>query len=217
MTVADPLAAAPLELRPLIRSVADRLRSEFDGVFGSETIQRFMAESYESLSGARVKGFVPLFVERYTRQRLRALARVEGKVTTDVPMVVFLCVHNAGRSQMAAGWMQHLAGDRVEVFSGGSDPASEVNPSAVAAMAEVGIDIATEFPKPWTDEVVRAADVIVTMGCGDACPVFPGKRYMDWEVDDPAGLEVGSVRPIRDDIGQRVRELMGEMGIPARA
>jgi protein-tyrosine-phosphatase len=216
MTVADPLAAAPLELRPLIRSVADRLRSEFDGVFGSETIQRFMAESYESLSGARVKGFVPLFVERYTRQRLRALARVEGKVTTDVPMVVFLCVHNAGRSQMAAGWMQHLAGDRVEVFSGGSDPASEVNPSAVAAMAEVGIDIATEFPKPWTDEVVRAADVIVTMGCGDACPVFPGKRYLDWEVDDPAGLEVESVRPIRDDIGQRVRELMGEMGIPAR-
>jgi len=217
MTVADPLAAAPLELRPLIRSVADRLRSEFDGVFGSETIQRFMAESYESLSGARVKGFVPLFVERYTRQRLRALARVEGKVTTDTPMVVFLCVHNAGRSQMAAGWMQHLAGDRVEVFSGGSDPASEVNPSAVAAMAEVGIDIATEFPKPWTDEVVRAADVIVTMGCGDACPVFPGKRYLDWEVDDPAGLEVESVRPIRDDIGQRVRELMSEMGIPARA
>jgi protein-tyrosine-phosphatase len=216
MTVADPLAAAPLELRPLIRSVADRLRSEFDGVFATETIQRFMAESYESLSGARVKGFVPLFVERYTRQRLRALARVEGKVTTDVPMVVFLCVHNAGRSQMAAGWMQHLAGDRVEVFSGGSDPASEVNPSAVAAMAEVGIDIATEFPKPWTDEVVRAADVIVTMGCGDACPVFPGKRYLDWEVDDPAGLEVESVRPIRDDIGQRVRELMGEMGIPAR-
>jgi protein-tyrosine-phosphatase len=217
MTVADPLAAAPLELRPLIRSVADRLRSEFDGVFGSETIQRFMAESYESLSGARVKGFVPLFVERYTRQRLRALARVEGKVTTDVPMVVFLCVHNAGRSQMAAGWMQHLAGNRVEVFSGGSDPASEVNPSAVAAMAEVGIDIATEFPKPWTDEVVRAADVIVTMGCGDACPVFPGKRYLDWEVDDPAGLEVESVRPIRDDIGQRVRELMSEMGIPTRA
>ncbi len=216
MTVADPLAAAPLELRPLIRSVADRLRSEFDGVFATETIQRFMAESYESLSGARVKGFVPLFVERYTRQRLRALARVEGKVTTDVPMVVFLCVHNAGRSQMAAGWMQHLAGDRVEVFSGGSDPASEVNPSAVAAMAEVGIDIATEFPKPWTDEVVRAADVIVTMGCGDACPVFPGKRYLDWEVDDPAGLEVESVRPIRDDIGQRVRELMSEMGIPAR-
>lgn len=215
MTVADPLSAAPLELRPLIRNVADRLRTEFDGTFSTETIQRFMAESYESLSGARVKGFIPLFVERFTRQRLRALARVEGKGRSDVPMVVFLCVHNAGRSQMAAGWMQHLARDRVEVFSGGSDPASQVNPSAVAAMAEVGIDIATEFPKPWTDEIVRAADVIVTMGCGDACPVFPGTRYLDWQVDDPAGLGVEPVRPIRDDIGRRVRALMAEMGIPA--
>jgi protein-tyrosine-phosphatase len=217
MTVTDPLSAAPLELRTLIRNVADRLRTEFHGIFATETIQRFMAESYESLSGARVKGFIPLFVERYTRQRLRALARVEGKLAAGVPMVVFLCVHNAGRSQMAAGWMQHLAGDRVEVFSGGSDPASQVNPSAVAAMAEVGIDIASEFPKPWTDEVVRAADVIVTMGCGDACPVFPGKRYLDWQVDDPAGLGVEPVRPIRDEIGRRVRALMAEMGIPAQA
>jgi protein-tyrosine-phosphatase len=131
-------------------------------------------------------------------------------------MVVFLCVHNAGRSQMAAGWMQHLAADAVEVFSGGSDPASEVNPSAVAAMAEAGIDISSEFPKPWTDEIVRAADVIVTMGCGDACPVFPGKRYLDWEVDDPAGLPVERIRPIRDDIGDRVRDLMAELGIPER-
>lgn len=217
MTVADPLASVPGELRPLIRNVADRLRSEFGDVFGAETIQRFMAESYERLDGARVTGFVPLFVERYTRQRLRALARVEGKVTTDVPMVVFLCVHNAGRSQMAAGWMQHLAGDRVDVFSGGSDPGREVNPSAVATMAEIGIDIASEFPKPWTDEVVRAADVIVTMGCGDACPVFPGKRYLDWELDDPAGLGVEGVRPIRDEIGRRVRLLMDELGVSATA
>jgi len=133
------------------------------------------------------------------------------------PVVVFLCVHNAGRSQMAAGWMRHLAGDRVEVFSGGSDPASEVNPAAVEAMAEMGIDIADESPKPWTDEIVRAADVIVTMGCGDACPVFPGKRYLDWEVDDPAGLAVEGVRPIRDEIGRRVRVLMEEMGVPPRA
>jgi protein-tyrosine-phosphatase len=213
----DPLASAPLELRPLIRATADRLGVEFAGVFAPETIQRFMADSYESLAGARVKGFVPLFVERYTRQRLRALARVEGKATTDVPMVVFLCVHNAGRSQMAAGWMQHLAGDAVEVFSGGSDPASEINRAAVAAMAEVGIDISTEFPKPWTDEIVRAADVIVTMGCGDACPIFPGKRYLDWEVADPAGLEIGDVRPIRDDLGERVRGIMAELGVSARS
>jgi arsenate reductase (thioredoxin) len=185
-------------------------------VFAEETIQRFMSESYESLAGARVKGFIPLFVERYTRQRLRAHARVEGKSTETTPMIVFLCVHNAGRSQMAAGWAQRLGGDAVEVFSGGSNPASEVNPSAVAAMAEVGIDLASEFPKPWTDEVVRAADVIVTMGCGDACPIFPGKRYLDWDVADPAGLGIEEVRPIRDDIGDRVRAILGELRIPLR-
>ncbi|MCI0634037.1 MAG: arsenate reductase ArsC [Actinobacteria bacterium] len=216
MTVTDPLAAAPLELRPLIRSVADRLRTEFDGVFANETILRFMADSYASLSGARVKGFIPLFVERFTRQRLRALARVEGKASTDTPMVVFLCVHNAGRSQIAAGWMQHLAGDGVEIFSGGSDPTSQVNPAAVTAMAEIGIDISSAFPKPWTDEVVRAADVIVTMGCGDACPIFPGKRYLDWEVADPAGLDVEHVRTIRDELRDRVRGLMAELRIPVR-
>jgi arsenate reductase (thioredoxin) len=132
------------------------------------------------------------------------------------PMVVFLCVQNAGRSQMAAGWMQHLAGDNVEVYSGGSDPASVVNPAAVEAMAEVGIDISNDFPKPWTDEVVRAADVIVTMGCGDSCPIFPGKRYLDWEVDDPKDLPFEQVRPIRDDIGDRVRAIIRELGIPAR-
>ncbi len=217
MTVRDPLASAPLELRPLIRSVAERLRLEFDGVFATQTIQRFMAESYESLSGARVKGFVPLFVERFTRQRLSALARIEGTSASDKPMVVFLCVHNAGRSQMAAGWMQHLAGDAAEVYSGGSDPASEINPGAVASMAELGIDISREFPKPWTDEIVRAADVIVTMGCGDACPIFPGKRYLDWEIPDPAGLPVEDIRPIRDELGERVRGIMADLRIPPRS
>jgi arsenate reductase len=217
MSITDPLAAAPLELRHLIRGAADRLRTEFAGVFAPETIQRYIAESHASLSSARVKGFIPLFVERFTKQRLRALARVEGKLTTATPMVVFLCVQNAGRSQMAAGWLHHLAGDGAEVYSGGSDPASAVNPAAVAAMAEVGIDISTEFPKPWTDEVVRAADVIVTMGCGDSCPIFPGKRYLDWGVGDPAGMPLEQVRPIRDDIGGRVRDLMRELEIPQRA
>ena len=141
--------------------------------------------------------------------------RVKG--TDGKPTVVFLCVQNAGRSQIAAGWMQRLAGEHVEVCSGGSDPASVVNPAAVAAMAEIGIDISSEFPKPWTDEIVRAADVIVTMGCGDSCPIFPGKRSIDWEVADPAGLPVEDVRPIRDDIGARVRSLMEELGIHARA
>lgn len=126
---------------------------------------------------------------------------------TTSPSVVFLCVHNAGRSQMAAGWMQHLAGKRVEVFSGGSDPASDVNPVAVEAMAEVGIDISRELPKLWTDETIRAADIVVTMGCGDSCPVFPGKRYIDWELSDPAGRPIEEVRAIRDEIRARVEQL----------
>ena len=125
--------------------------------------------------------------ERFARQRLRALARVEGKGTDGTPIVLFLCVHNAGRSQMALGWFNHLAGDRAVAWSGGSEPGTEINPAAVAAMAEVGIDITGEFPKPWTEEIVQAADVVITMGCGDACPLYPGKRYEDWELDDPAG------------------------------
>lgn len=136
---------------------------------------------------------------------------------SDRPVVVFLCVHNAGRSQMAAGWLRHLAGDRIEVASGGSDPAAEINPAAVAAMAEVGIDIADQRPQRWTEETLRRADVIVTMGCGDACPVYPGRRYVDWELPDPAGLPLERVRPIRDEIGRRVRALMAELGVPPSA
>ena len=215
--VVDALSSVPMEIRSLIRSVAGRLEDEFAGVFGTETIQRFMAESLDSLSRARLKGFVPLFVERFTRDRLRALARVEGKSTSTNPMIVFLCVQNAGRSQMAAGWAKRLGGDDLDVYSGGSDPASEINPNAIQAMKEIGIDISSEFPKPWTDEVVRAADVIVTMGCGDACPIFPGKRYLDWEVADPAGLSIEGVRPIRDDIGERTRALLAELEVPPRS
>ncbi len=129
------------------------------------------------------------------------------------PNVIFLCVHNAGRSQMALGFFRRLAGDRALAWSGGSAPGPAINPTAVAAMAEVGIDISREHPKPWTDEIVRAADVIVTMGCGDACPFFPGKRYLDWELDDPAGLHLDAVRPIRDEIERRVRVLLDELGI----
>jgi protein-tyrosine-phosphatase len=132
------------------------------------------------------------------------------------PSVLFLCVHNAGRSQMAAGWMRHLGGSRVDVYSGGSEPADRVNRAAVEAMAEVGIDISAELPQPWADEIVRAADVIVSMGCGDACPVYPGKRYLDWELDDPAGKPVEAVRPIRDEIERRVRALLDELAVEAR-
>ena len=133
----------------------------------------------------------------------------------EIPSVLFLCVHNAGRSQMALGWFNHLAGDRAVAWSGGSEPAASVNPSAVDAMAEVGIDISGEHPKRWTDEIVRTADVVVTMGCGDTCPVFPGKRYEDWVLTDPAGKGLDDVRPIRDEIGRRVRGLLESLGVSA--
>lgn len=132
------------------------------------------------------------------------------------PVVLFLCVHNAGRSQMALGFLAHLAGDRAIGWSGGSAPDLEINPAAVAAMAERHIDISGEYPKPWTDEVVRAADVVVTMGCGDACPIFPGKRYEDWVLDDPAGATLDEIRPIRDEIERRVRRLLAELGVPTQ-
>lgn len=133
--------------------------------------------------------------------------------TKRTPTVLFLCVHNAGRSQMGAGWMRHLAGDRVDVFSGGSEPAEQVNQAAVAVMAEKGIDIASELPRRWTDVNVLSADVIVTMGCGDTCPFYPGKLYLDWEVEDPSGKTAEEVRPIRDDLEQRVRQLLSELDI----
>jgi arsenate reductase (thioredoxin) len=195
-----------------LKSAAGHLRREFEGIFSVETIEQFLATSYDQFAGrATITNFLPLIAERFARQRLHALARVEGRGDDGVPIVLFLCVHNAGRSQIALGWFNHLARDRAIAWSGGSEPAGEVNPAAVAAMAEVGIDITSEYPKPWTDEVVQAADVVVTMGCGDACPIFPGKRYEDWVLDDPAGLDLDAVRPIRDEIGRRVEQLLGQI------
>jgi arsenate reductase len=197
-----------------IRQSAAALERRWKGRMNAETIERFMTESLDLiLPRARVRTWVPVIVERLTDDRLRALVRLESGRTDLNPSVLFLCVHNAGRSQMAAGWTRYLGGDRVDVYSGGSEPASEVNRAAVAAMAEKGIDISTEIPQPWADEIVRAADVIVTMGCGDACPVYPGKRYVDWQLDDPAGKPVEEVRPIRDDLEQRVRGLLAELGV----
>jgi arsenate reductase (thioredoxin) len=138
----------------------------------------------------------------------------EGKVDDGRPTVLFLCTHNAGRSQMALGYLTHLAGAAAVGWSGGSEPGNEINPAAIAAMAEVGIDIPAEYPKPWTDEVVRAADIVVTMGCGDTCPVFPGKRYENWQLPDPAGRDLDAVRSIRDLIEVRVRELLAELDVP---
>jgi arsenate reductase (thioredoxin) len=138
------------------------------------------------------------------------------KKADNMPAVLFLCTHNAGRSQMALGYFNHLAGGQGVAWSGGSEPGNEVNPAAIAAMEEIGIDITREFPKPWTEEVVHAADVVVTMGCGDACPFFPGKRYENWELPDPAGQSLDAVRPIRDDIEGRVRRLLDDLGITPR-
>ena len=197
-----------------LRSAAHNLQREFAGTFGEETIQLFLESSYEQFArGARLPNFITLFAERFARQRLKALAKVEGKANEGTPTVLFLCVHNAGRSQMALGWFNHHAGGRAVAWSGGSEPGMEINPTAVAAMAEVGIDIAQEFPKPWTEEIVQAADVVVTMGCGDACPLFPGKRYEDWVLDDPAGQDLDAVRAIRDEIGRRVQSLLEELQV----
>ncbi|WP_439659374.1 arsenate reductase ArsC [Lentzea sp. HUAS TT2] len=201
-----------------LKTAASRLRQQFDGIFSTETIERFLSTSYDQFaSNSTIPNFLPLLAERFARQRLHALAKVEGHVTDTKPIVLFLCVHNAGRSQMALGFFEDLAEDRAVAWSGGSEPGNEINPAAVEAMHERGINISREFPKPWTDEIVRAADVIVSMGCGDACPVFPGKRYLDWTLDDPAGKDVADVRPVRDEIERRVRGLLNELGVPARA
>jgi arsenate reductase (thioredoxin) len=203
----------PLTRQTFARSI-ESLAAEFRGIFSLETIERYVDESVDRLSGARVVDFIPLFVHRFSREQLRALAQAEGAIGKDVPEVLFVCVHNAGRSQMAAALLDHHAKGRVHVRSAGSDPGDRINPAVVAAMDEWGIDLSQEFPKPLTDEFVKAADVVITMGCGDACPIYPGKRYEDWELRDPAGQPVEVVRTIRDDIDARVQALLAEL-IPA--
>jgi protein-tyrosine-phosphatase/DNA-binding transcriptional ArsR family regulator len=203
------------QLDPISRrtfaAVIEQLADEFRGIFSLETIERYVDESTDGLSGARVVDYIPLFVNRFARDRLRALAQVEGSIVNDRPEVLFVCVHNAGRSQMAAALLDHHARGKVHVRSAGSDPGDRINPAVIAAMAELGIDLSREFPKPLTDEVVQAADAVVTMGCGDACPIYPGKRYLDWELDDPAGKTVEQVRAIRDEIDRRVQGLLAEL------
>lgn len=201
----------PLEER--IREAARRLAIESEGICGVETVERFTLESTESFKETMVDEFIPLFVYRFARERLRALAQAEGKVTKEQPEVLFVCVHNAGRSQMAAVLTNALSDGKVHVRSAGSTPANEINPGVVEAVGELGLDLSQEFPKPLTDEVVRAADVVITMGCGDACPIYPGKRYMDWDVEDPSGKDIDTVRRIRDEIADRVHGLLLELDV----
>ncbi len=199
-----------------LKVAAEPLEAEFAETFGSATIERFLHRSYDQFADrAAIPNFLPLVAERFARQPLKALVKVEGKGLSGIPTVLFLCTHNSGRSQMALGFFQALAGERAVAWSGGSEPGHELNPTAVEAMRERGIDITGEFPKPWTDEIVQAVDVVITMGCGDACPIFPGKRYEEWTLEDPAGKDLDQVRPIRDEVERRVRELLGELGVPA--
>jgi arsenate reductase (thioredoxin) len=194
-----------------IRQMADRLVEEFTGVFSRETIERYISDSVELLRESKVNTFVPVLAHRFARERLRALGQADGAITKERPEVLFVCVQNAGRSQMAAGLVKLRSQGRIHVRTAGSAPADELNPLVVEALEELGVDVGEEFPKPLTDEVVRAADVVITMGCGDACPIYPGKRYEDWVLDDPAEQDLATVHRIRDEIDERVRRLVDEL------
>jgi protein-tyrosine-phosphatase len=202
----DPVTQAHVD------KAVDDLCDEFAGVFSRETVARFVGESIVALGGARFADFVPVLAHRFSRERLRALGQSDGTIAKTVPEVLFVCVQNAGRSQLAAALLKHHAAGRVHVRTAGSAPAGEIHPEIVALLAERGIDPGEEFPKPLTDEVVAAADVVVTMGCGDVCPIYPGKRYEDWAVDDPAGAAPPRVRAIADEIESRVLELLRSTG-----
>ncbi|MBK0867209.1 arsenate reductase ArsC [Saccharopolyspora sp. HNM0986] len=195
----------------LDRATAD-LQPQFQGIFGPETIRAVLDETYTQLNAtARVHTHLATLAMRFARERLTSIAKNQGALVSSTPEVLFVCVHNAGRSQMAAALLHHRAQGRVTVRSAGSAPAETINPAVVHAMAELDLDLSQEFPKPLTTEAVEAADVVITMGCGDACPVFPGKRYLDWELDDPAGKSVEEVRAIRDEIDRRVTSLLAEL------
>lgn len=196
---------------PDLERVVDDLADRYRGVLGRETVQQYVQDSYRLLSA---REHTPLLASRtaaFAAARLDNLGRDAGNAETAVPTVLFVCVQNAGRSQLAAGILRHLAGDRVTVRTAGSAPADDVRSSIVSALDEIGIPLGGEFPKPLTDDVVQAADYVVTMGCGDACPVYPGRRYLDWDLEDPVGKPAAVVRRIRDDIDRRVRELLPEL------
>lgn len=196
-------------------AVLDRISTDlaqrFAGTFAPETVDRYVRESHQMLAErSHLAQHLASATSQFAAERLDALAKVDV-VGGETPEVLFVCVQNAGRSQLAAALLKHLAGDRVRVRTAGSEPARSVRATVVTALDEIGVPLGGEFPKPLTDEVVRAADVVVTMGCGDACPIYPGRRYLDWELDDPAGLPLSRVREIRDDIEVRVRELLATL------
>lgn len=208
----DPAAAVVAP--PVLGRIATDLASRFAGVFSAETVSEYVHGSYTLLADrARITRYLPSLTARFAADRLRALAQADGLASDGVADVLFVCVQNAGRSQLASAILRSLAGDRVRVLTAGSEPAGSINPKIIAALDEIGVPIGGEYPKPLTDEVVRGADYVITMGCGDACPIYPGRRYLDWDLPDPAGLSMAGVRAVRDDIDSRVRTLLAEIEI----
>jgi protein-tyrosine-phosphatase len=196
----------------VLSRAAGNLAAKYAGVFSPQTVERYVFESYAALRRtARIHNHLTSLATRFAADRLTALAQSQGAAPKDVPEVLFICVHNAGRSQMAAALLNQHGKGRVHVRSAGSAPAEAINPQVISAMAEIGVDLGQEYPKPLTDDVVAAADVVVSMGCGDACAVYPGKRYLDWAIDDPAGQPLDVVRTIRDDLDARVLGLLDEL------
>ncbi|MBC7725076.1 MAG: arsenate reductase ArsC [Burkholderiaceae bacterium] len=195
--------------------LATELSIRFDRVFGAETVERYVLESYTGLlRTSTVTVHLPSRTTRFATDRLTALAQAKGAIEQGVPEILFVCEQNAGRSHMAAALTASMSKGRVHVRSAGSAPARELHPHVVEVLAELGLDLTDEFPKPLTDDVVQAADVVVTMGCGGACPVYPGTRYRDWALADPATLPIEGVRAVRDEIAARVAELLDELGVP---
>lgn len=195
-----------------LRRLAEDLAAEYEGVFSEQTVGRYVLESYAArLRTSKVKAHLLTTTNRFVRERLNALAQSLNAAPKEVPEILFVCVQNAGRSQMAMALMNEIADGRVHVRSAGSMPAEDINASAVTVMKEIGLDITEEFPKPLTDDVVQAADIVITMGCGDACPVYPGKKYLDWNLADPEELDLDGVRAVRDEIRAKVDALIAEL------
>ena len=212
MTTHQPRPAEEAARAAQVARIIDELAHDYDDRFDRASVEAVYRDSLDRLTQtARVQGFLPVLAGRFAAQRLDVRARTEGKRPHRAPTVLFVCVENAGRSQMAAALLRHYAGPAIHIHTGGSAPAGSVHPEVVHAMKEVGLSLEEEFPKPLTDEVVRAADVVITMGCGDACPIYPGKRYEDWELEDPAGKDLATVRRIRDEIETRVKTLLAEL------
>lgn len=203
------------DIRGLLLKSSQSLHAFYKSHFALETVEKYVFESYELLDAtSEIKIYLPSLAERFSHDRLKALLKSTNPEVHGPLDILFVCVHNSGRSQIAAGFMSKIGGDRVVVRSAGSAPRESISPIVIEAMSEVGIDITGEYPKPLTDEVVRASDAVITMGCGDACPIYPGKRYEDWVLDDPADQSIDTVRIIRDEIKKRVERLLSEL-LPA--